>query len=193
MTLGRGRVPLVIRVGGAAGGMLFAAGGAWMGSMNAGWLGPRGGANALFPLLGLAVALVVSAWAAAGWPAKLWRAGIAGRGAAGLLFVAPGVYILSWVIEFAILGTMALGLGLVLLAVAMWRRHLSDLPDRVLVALAAVGSLTWNTETLSAFLLVVVGLAFVTLCLRLRPQYEQLFHEEKKSATALRARSTHEA
>lgn len=173
MLTNRGRVPLVVRTGGAAGGLLFAAAGAWMGSMNAGWFGLQRGANALFPLLGLGVALVVASWAAAGWPAKVWRAGIAGRGAAVLLFVAPGMYILSWVIGFAILGTLALGLGLILLAVAMWRRHLSDRVDRVLVSLAAVGSLTWNTETLSAFLLVGVGLIFVILSLRLRPQHEQ--------------------
>ncbi len=115
----------------------------------------------------------IPAWAAVGWPAKLWHAGIAGRGAVVLLFVAPAVYLLSWVIEFAIFGTLALGLGLILLAVAMWRRQLSDRVDRVLVAFAAVGSLTWNTETLSAFLLVGVGLVFVVLSLRLRKQHEQ--------------------
>lgn len=167
------RVPLMIRVCGAAGGLLFAVAGAWMGSMNAGWFGLQRDALALFPLLGLGVALVVAAWAAVGWPAKLWHAGIAGRGAVVLLFVAPAVYLLSWVIEFAIFGTLALGLGLILLAVAMWRRQLSDRVDRVLVAFAAVGSLTWNTETLSAFLLVGVGLVFVVLSLRLRKQHEQ--------------------
>ncbi|HEX9889659.1 MAG TPA: hypothetical protein VGA69_09295 [Nitriliruptorales bacterium] len=171
-----GRVALMIRVGGAAGGLLFAAAGAWMGSMNAGWFDLQRDSNALFPLLGLGLALVVAAWAAAGWPAKLWRAGIASRGAVALLFAAPAVYILSWVIEFAIFGTLALGLGLILLAVAMWRRHLSDRVDRALVALAAVGSLTWNTETLSAFLLVGVGLVFVILSLRLRNQHGQ--HQE---------------
>ncbi|MBW3663345.1 MAG: hypothetical protein KY469_09625 [Actinobacteria bacterium] len=167
-----GRLPLVIRAGGAAGGLLVAFVGAWMGSMNAGWFGLQRDTNALFPLLGLGVALVVAAWAAAGWPAKLWRAGIDGRSAVGLLVVAPGVYILSWVIEFAIFGTLALGLGLILLAVAMWWRRLSDRVDRVLVTLAAAGSLTWNTETRSAFLLVGVGLVFASLCLRLRPQHE---------------------
>lgn len=172
------RVPLMIRVGGAAGGLLVAAAGALMGSMNAGWFGLQRDANALFPFLGLGVALVVAAWAAVGWPAKLWRAGIAGRGAVTLLLFAPALYILSWVIEFAILGTLALGLGLILLAVAMWRRRLSDRVDRVLVGLAAVGSLTWNTETLSAFLLVGLGLVFVILCLRLRSQSEG--HQEPK-------------
>lgn len=60
------RVPLMIRVGGAAGGLLVAAAGAAMGSMNAGWFSLERDANALFPLLGLGVALVVAAWAVAG-------------------------------------------------------------------------------------------------------------------------------
>jgi hypothetical protein len=147
-------VPLVARASGTVGGVAFEAGGALMGSMNAGWFDLQRDANRLFPLLGLGVALVVFAWAVAGWPAKLWGAGAAGRPAVILLSVAPVVYLLSWAIEFAIFGTLTLGLGLVLLTVAMWRRRLSDRVDRVLVTLAAVGSLTWNTETLSDFLLV---------------------------------------
>lgn len=166
-----GRVPPPVMGLGAVGGLLFAAGGAWMGSMNTGWFGISRDANDLFPLLGLGVALVVAAWAVAGWPARLWHSGIAGRGAVVLLLAAPFVYILSWLIEFAILGTLALGGGLVLLATAMWRRRLGHRADRVLVSLAAVGSLTWNTETLSAFLLVGVGLVFAALCLRLQPQH----------------------
>jgi hypothetical protein len=173
------QAPLMIRVGGAAGGLLVAATGASIGSMNAGWFDLQRDANALFPLLGLGLALVVAAWAAAGWPAKLWHAGIAGRGAVVLLFASPAVYILSWVIEFAIFGTLALGIGLTLLATVMWRRHLSDGVDRVLVALAAVGSLTWNTETMSAFLLVGVGIVLLILSLRLRNQHEE--HREPEA------------
>lgn len=166
-----GRVPFVVMGSGAAGGLLFAVGGAWMGSMNAGWFSLSRDANSLFPLLGLGVAVVVAAWTLAGWPARLWQSGIPGRGAVGLLLAAPLMYILSWLIEFAILGTLALGVGLILLAIAMWRSRLGHRADRVLVSLAAVGSLTWNTETLSAFLLVGVGLVFAALCLRLQPQH----------------------
>jgi hypothetical protein len=39
--------------------------------------------------------------------------------------------------------------------------------DRLLVALSAIGSITWNTETLSAFLLVGVGLVWAILSVRL--------------------------
>lgn len=163
----------VIRAAGTTGGMLVAATGTWMGAMNAGWFGLQREANSLFPLLGVGLALVVAAWAAAGWWATLSRAGIGGRSAASLLVLAPGVYILSWLIEFAILATLAMGIGLVLLAVTLWRHRLSRSPDRVLVAAAAAGSLTWNTETLSAFLLVGVGVIFAILCMRLRPPRPQ--------------------
>ncbi|MFN2556199.1 MAG: hypothetical protein ABR592_04890 [Nitriliruptorales bacterium] len=162
---------LAARASGTLGGLLFAAAGAWMGSMNAGWFGLQRDANSLFPLLGLGVGLVVAAGAAAGWQAKLWRAGPDGRTAGILLLVAPVVYLFSWAIEFAIFGTLSLGLGLLLLAVAMWRRQLSGRVDRVLVTLAALGSLTWNTDTLSAFLLVGVGAIFAVLCMRLRWQH----------------------
>jgi hypothetical protein len=40
-----------------------------------------------------------------------------------------------------------------------------ELADRI--ALSAIGSITWNTETLSAFLLVGVGLVWAILSVRL--------------------------
>lgn len=153
---------------GAVGGLLFAAGGALIGSMAAGWFGLERDSNAVFPLLGLGAALFVAGLALAGWIKALWRAGPEGIAAVVLLVVAPLVYLISWVIEFAIFGTFALGLGLVLLAVTMWRRRLADPLDRVLVTLAAVGSLTWNTETLSAFLLVGVGLIWSVVVVHLQ-------------------------
>jgi hypothetical protein len=39
--------------------------------------------------------------------------------------------------------------------------------DRLLIALSAIGSITWNTETLWAFLLVGVGLVWAILSIRL--------------------------
>lgn len=157
---------------GAVGGLLFAAGGALIGSMNAGWLDLERNANAVLPLLGLGVALFVAGLALAGWINAVWRAGPDGIAAVVLLVVAPLLYLVSWIIEFAIFGTIALGLGLVLLAVAMWRGRLADPLDRVLVTLAAVGSLTWNTETLSAFLLVGVGLIWSVVFVHLQRPHE---------------------
>jgi hypothetical protein len=159
-------VPMSAKAVGIVGGLLFATGGAVMGSMNAGWMGLEGNANALFPLLGLGTALFVIAWVLAGWVHTLWRGGPDGVAAVVLLVIAPILYLASWLIEFAILGTLALGLGLVLLALTMWRNRWANPADRVLVTLAAVGALTWNTETLSAFLLVGVGLVWAVFSLR---------------------------
>ena len=63
--------------------------------------------------------------------------------------------------------TLGFGIGLALFAIVLWRHQMAAKVDRLLAALAALGSLTWNTETVSAFLLVGVGLVLVALSLRL--------------------------
>ena len=73
-------------------------------------------------------------------------------------------------IEFAIFGTLTLAVGLTCVAFAFWVRRLGSVVDRALVTLSAIGSLTWNTETTSAFLLVGVGLIWVVLAVRLFTQ-----------------------
>jgi hypothetical protein len=75
--------------------------------------------------------------------------------------------ILNAVVEFAIFGTLALAFGLISLAVVVLRQRLFHPSDRLLIALSAIGSITWNTETLSAFLLVGVGLVWAILSVRL--------------------------
>jgi len=115
------------------------------------------------------VALAVVGFLAAGWGVRLASAGMAGRAAVWLVLAAPILDILSAVIEFAIVGTLALGLGLILLTVAAFRHRLVPRLDRWLVLLSAVGSVTWNTETQSVWLLVGVGLLWVVLALRLLP------------------------
>lgn len=77
------------------------------------------------------------------------------------------LYVVSWVIQFAILGTLTLGLGLICLGFTFWARRLGQVIDRVLVTLSAIGSLTWNTETTSALLLVAVGVIWAFLAVRL--------------------------
>jgi O-antigen ligase len=84
-----------------------------------------------------------------------------------LLVVGPAFLVLSWVVEFATIGTLAFGIGLVCLAVAVTRERLVPATDRALIILSAIGSLTWNTETVSAFLLVGVGLIWLILSIRL--------------------------
>jgi hypothetical protein len=154
---------------GLLGAILYATGGALVGSMNAGWFGLERNANALLPTLGVGAALVVIAFASSTLHTRLDEAGGLGRATRVLVVVGPLFYILSWVIEFAILGTLGLGIGLVCLAVAVTRWKLVSATDRVLIILSAVGSLTWNTETVSAFLLVGVGVIWMILSIRLLP------------------------
>jgi hypothetical protein len=160
-------IPIWSRLSALLGAVLFAAGGATMGSMNAGWFGLEGDANALFPLLGVGAGLVVVGFARSSLTRRLQEAGWLGRAARYLLVVAPVLLILNAVVEFAIFGTLALAFGLISLAVVVFRRRLFHPGDRLLVALSAIGSITWNTETLSAFLLVGVGLVWAILSVRL--------------------------
>jgi hypothetical protein len=152
---------------GVLGGMIYASAGAVMGAMNAGWFGLDREANATLPALGVGAALVVFAFSSSELHAGLRDAGGLGRATQLLLVIGPSMYVLSWWVEFAILGTLALGIGLICLSVAAIRRRLVPPADRVLIVTSAVGSLTWNTETLSAFLLVGVGLIWALLSVRL--------------------------
>lgn len=151
------------------GATIYAAAGALIGSMNAGWFGLERNANPLLPMLGVGAALIVIAFVSTTLHMRLREAGSLGRATQVLLVVGPLLFILSWLIEFAIIGTLSLGLGLVGLAVTVTRRKLVSIPDRVLIILSAVGSLTWNTETVSAFLLVGVGAVWMILSIRLLP------------------------
>ena len=152
---------------GAAGGMLFAGAGAAMGSMNAGWFGLTRDANGLFPFLGAGVLLVAAGWAGSGWARRLWRSGMLGRAAVALVTCGAVFFLLNPLLQFAIFGTLGFGIGLSLIAVVLWRHQMMTKVDRLLAGLAALASLTWNTETVSAFLLVAVGLLLVALSLRL--------------------------
>jgi hypothetical protein len=162
----RSTVSLVTALVGAT---TYAASGAIIGSMNASWFGLERNANALLPILGIGAALVVIAFAPSGLRRRLAETGRLGRGTEILLVVGPTILVLSWVVEFAILGTLAFGIGLVCLAVAVTRERLVPATDRALIILSAIGSLTWNTETVSAFLLVGVGLIWLILSIRLLP------------------------
>ncbi|MCA1709694.1 MAG: hypothetical protein LC808_43030, partial [Actinobacteria bacterium] len=59
--------------------------------------------------------------------------------------------------------------GLVIAVDRVFGTHMVATTDRVLIILSAVGSLTWNTETVSAFLLVGVGILWMILSIRLLP------------------------
>jgi len=158
------RIKLIVAVLGAA---IYASAGGLIGSMNAGWLGMETDANGAMPALGVGAGMVVLAFASSPLNKRLREAGGAGRAAQVLLSIGPPLYVVSWLIEFAIVGTFSLGFGLVCLAVAVTRFKLVPVIDRALIVLSAVGSLTWNTETVSAFLLVGVGVIWMVLAVRL--------------------------
>lgn len=149
------------------GGLVIAAAGAVMGSQNAGWFGLARNANALFPLLGVGVLLILAGWGGSGWTRTLWRAGRLGKAAAALLAIGAVFFLLNPLLQFAIFGTLSFAIGLGLFATLLWRERLLARADRVMASVAAVGSLTWNTETVSAFLLVGVGVLLAILSLRM--------------------------
>ena len=154
---------------GMLGGLIYEATGFVVGSQNAGWFDLGRDANALFPGLGVGATLVVVAFSKSRLNRDLKNAASLGRTTRALLVLGPLAYILSWVIEFAIIGTLVLGAGLIGLAFAVSRRKLVPTTDRVLIIMSAVGSVTWNTETVSAFLLVGVGVIWIVLSARLLP------------------------
>ncbi len=151
-----------------SGGIVYALAGGLIGAQNADWFGLERNANALLPFLGLGAALVIMAARTTPFHEHLRNVPL-GRVAGYLLTAGALLYVVSWVIQFAILGTLTLALGLIFLAFTFWAQGLGDVIDRVLVTLSAIGSLTWNTETPSAFLLVGVGLIWVVLAVRLLP------------------------
>lgn len=155
---------------GFLGAVAFAAVGAQWGSMNAGWFGLERDAGNLQAWMGVAVAVVVVAFASCGWGRSLLESGAPGVAAAILLVLAPLLHMVSALIEFAIVGTLALALGLILLTITVFRRRLMPLTERVVVALSAVASFTWNTETASVWLLVAIGIGWAFLSFRLLPR-----------------------
>ncbi len=147
----------------------YAATGAFWGSMNARWFGLASRGERIQFWLGLGVGFVLIGFAKAGWAQRLKGEGWPGRWAVWLLMAAAPLNAMSAVIEFALFGTLALGFGLVLFAVVAFRRVLMPSLDRWLVTASAVASLTWNTETLSVWLLAGVGLIWMVLSVRLIP------------------------
>ena len=149
------------------GALIYAGAGAVIGSQNAGWFGLERNSNAILPVLGVGAALVVLAFAPSHFRKRVHQSGALGVASEVLLVLGPVLYVVSALIEFAIFGTLSFGIGLVCLAITVVRNKLAPVIDRVLVALSAIGSLTWNTETVSAFLLTGVGLIWVLLAFRL--------------------------
>ena len=149
------------------GALSYGTGGALMGSMNAGWFDLGRGSNDTLPLIGIGAGLIILAFYRSAFHARLKEAGGLYLAIAILLTIGVLFNVLQPVLEFAIFGTFGLGFGLICLSVAVWSRILVPLLDRILITLSAAGSLTWNTETTSAFLLVGVALLWVAISFRL--------------------------
>jgi len=66
--------------------------------------------------------------------------------------------LLSLIIEFAIFGTLATSVAILTFTRVVHRDKLLPKTDVVLLYVATVASITWNTETPTAAFLVVVGL-----------------------------------
>ena len=161
-------MPLPVRLTlGVVGALIYAGSGGVIGAQNAGWSGLQRNSNQLLPALGVGAALVVLAFASSRFQKRVHQSGDLGLVSEVLLVLGPVLYVVSALIEFAIFGTLSFGLGLVCLAIVVVWRKLVPVIDRVLIVLSAIGSLTWNTETVSAFLLTAVGLIWVVLTLRL--------------------------
>ena len=160
---------LTVAVGGA---LLYAVSGAVIGASNAGWLAREVESNRLLPGLGIGAGFVVMMFAGTGFSRALKRTAV-GRAARGFLIAGPVLYVVGGMIEFAIVGTLAMAIGLFCLTVTVFIDQLGTSADRYLVAVSAVGSITWNTETTSACLLVGVGLVWAVLSVRLTRRLEQ--------------------
>lgn len=158
------RLPLAV-----IGGLIYAAAGALIGSQNAGWFGLGREANDVLPLLGVGAALVAVAFTGTSFSERLKKAGALGVASRILVVVGCVLFIMGSLIDFAIFGTLSLAAGLIFMAVAVTRHKLVSVTDRILIIASAVGSITWNTETTSAFLLVGVGLIWIVLAVRLIP------------------------
>lgn len=163
-------MPLTLRLALAVvGALVFATAGAVMGSQNAGWFGLEREANDLLPALGVGAALVVVAFVGSSFSLAVKRSGGLGTASRILLIVGALLFMFGPLIDFAILGTLSLAAGLIFLAITVMWAKLASFVDRALIIVSAIGSITWNTETVSAFFLVGVGLIWMALAIRLLP------------------------
>ncbi len=139
------------------GGFVYAVTGAVMAARNLRWFGWVPEANPLFVWLGVGLALVVGGFALR-HGTDIRSRGALGRWTARAGIAAPIFLLLSWVIEFAIFGTVITFAAILMFTVLVHRARLLPRLDVVLLAVATVASITWNTETPSAALLIIVGL-----------------------------------
>ena len=144
-------------IGAVAGGVIYAVAGGVMAARNLGWFGWSQNSDPVMVWLGLGLALIVLAFGVVRG-ADIWSGGPAGRIAAVAGIAAAITLLASGVIQFAIFGTLLTFVAFVAFTVMVYRRRHLPRSDVTLLVVATVASITWNTETPSAALLVVVGL-----------------------------------
>lgn len=149
------------------GALTYGVTGAVWGAKNDGLFGLTRDASDIQLWLGVGAALVIVGFALDGWGRRLWSAVPIGPVAVVVLILGAALNVVSALIDFAIFGTLGLGLGLVLLAAAAFQHRFGALPDRWLLAASAVLSLTWNTETSTVWFLAANGALWVVLSVRL--------------------------
>jgi hypothetical protein len=154
---GGGMARLWTGFGAMVGGILYAVTGAVMAAANLGWFSLVRDANALAFWLGVGFALTVGGFAVQ-HGGDIQRRGRLGRWTARASLVAIVLLLLSLVIEFAIFGTLATFATILMFTVLVHQHRLLPRLDVVLLGVATVASITWNTETPSAALLIIVGL-----------------------------------
>ncbi len=144
-------------MGAIVGGLVCAITGVLIAAGNLGWFGVGRDANGRAVWLGVGLGLVVLGFTVQ-HGRDIYRRGALGRGVARTSIAAIVLLLLSRVLEFAILGTLATFAAILLFTLLVRKERLLSRRDVVLLALATVASITWNTETASAALLIIVGL-----------------------------------
>ncbi len=147
-------------LGAIVGGFVYAVAGAVWSASNLRWFGWTPAANPLGDpsfWLGIGLSLVVAGFAV-GHGADIRSRGALGRWTAWAGIVAPVFLLLSPVIQFAIFGTVVTFTAILMFTLLVHRGRLLSRLDVSLLCIATVASITWNTETPSAALLIIVGL-----------------------------------
>ncbi len=148
-------------LGAIAGGILYAVVGAIWSASNLRWFGWAPDANPLVVdpgfWMGVGLSLVVGGFAI-GHGADIRSRGELGLWTARAALASPVFLLLSPLIQFAIFGTLITFAAILMFTLLIHRENLLPRVDVGLLGVATVASITWNTETPSAALLIIVGL-----------------------------------
>lgn len=146
--------------GAVLGGVVYAVAGAVWTASNLRWFGWTPDANPIIDpsfWLGIGLTLVVGGFTLRHGN-DIRSRGALGRWLARVSIMAPVFLLLSPLIQFAIFGTLLTFAAMLMFTLLVHRSRLLPWFDVLLLCLATVASITWNTETPSVALLIIVGL-----------------------------------